>query len=748
MADAAAAAATPTSAAAIGSPFTETPSTAATEPAMALKKSLATQFGDSADTKLSAFDLTLTDASQNKSNVPQNFQAERGGSDTNIMSNNAFGAAVEAHNALLDRLQGVEGRVSGMGGDQANMLSALKELASSYQTKTKALEDQVSLQDQRLADIQKTISEGSEAHKATLEARLAAAEADLDKKSRAIDEALAPQVRAMRKDLEELVSKQADMVSRTLPKWQAELSTEIQKLSTDLSRLQDSSAGYDRDLEEKLSASYASSSKAHKDFDARLVAEADAFNTRWAAAEGRAASLAEDFAKTSARLDVADLALSERMEAQGKQLDTFLKEEIEATRTLLDAEMQGKLTGLEDALKQEAIERLRNTERMTRDVEGLGASIISSSESIGQKIEANETHLATGLEKLRVLVDTKAANTPMIEMNTRLTGAEEQMVSLEGKLTSADEKLDSTSHYLIEQLKTRSESLEKMAKEEANNVRDVVRAEEGAKIAKLEASLNKAQGERGELGGTLEKEIQTLRAALASSQEASAALIDRVEADVTTKLEPVTQAVSSLSEDFDQLTRLQEQCEGGLTKLSDEVSGVKRKAAPIDDTQRRLLEMEWYLSGAGTKPGAPPWATASLSGSGTASSNCLSCGRGAGPHNHSRCLSPHASEVSRTGLAASQEPRRNWGSNLRGGAGLGERESSPPRDVGWYQAHAAAGSHMQPQAPNSARPSSASYHRRSGDAPEASPPAGNAFSAVRMSAARAPGNRNAFPLSG
>ena len=47
----------------------------------------------------------------------------------------------------------------------------------------------------------------------------------------------------------DLISKQSEIVSRTLPQCQAELSAEIQKIATDLAKLRETTGSRDQDLE-------------------------------------------------------------------------------------------------------------------------------------------------------------------------------------------------------------------------------------------------------------------------------------------------------------------------------------------------------------------------------------------------------------------------------------------------------------------------------------------------------------------
>merc|ERR1719460_2689450 len=113
------------------------------------------------------------------------------------------------------------------------------------------------------------------------------------------------------------------------------------------------------------------------------------------------------------------------------------------------------------------------------------------------------------------------------------------------------------------------------------------------------------------------------------SKQANIAVTDEALQAVVTKIQPVKTAVENLSQDVDELTRMQEQVEGGIVKLEGQVTGMQQKSGPIDDAQRRLLELEWYLSSERTVPAA------------RAGNDCISCGRRSPP---TRSVSPGASQ--------------------------------------------------------------------------------------------------------
>lgn len=655
-----------------------------------------------------------------------NAQLPSGGPGLSPMVATAFTGAVEAHNALLERLRVIENTCSGLGENQYKMRDAVQELSHQHQMRTSSLEQRLNAQDARLGDLTKSLADGLEAQKNDMNLRLSMAEADFASKLRTMDEKLSPELQSLHKAIQDLAHEHSQLMSRHLPQFQAELGSKIQHIETDLAQHKSSTLSRERDIEEKLSASNATWSRSFKEIDDRLRSEVNVLGNRLTAAEGKGSTMAQDLAQTSARLDASDQAILGRLESKEKELQAFANAQVGSSQKLLRTEMTERLTGIEDALKQETFERMQNTKTTAKAIEGLGGELYSTRDDHSKRLEASHTHHLAKFEKLHEQVDIANENSPWTSelkaVSNRLQSSEDSLVSLQNSLRSSDDRLESTTQALLGQLQAQNVELEKKAKEEASGARAAVRADEGSRVTDLEASLKTAQDERNHIASTLGKEIQVLRDSLNSSQKASFAHADDAAAAVIAKLDPVKQAVSNLSQDIDEITRMQEQFEGGFNKLEDQVGGIQRKAAPIDDAQRRLLEMEWYLSA----ERQAPFAVVGNAVGNPVRNDCLSCGRRAAPGDRS---------ASPTRGGCSQ-----WSCHLRAGA-LSETTPAPlsANGVGWSQ-------RSSPQPPRSARPASASYHRHLGaDAPEAAA-VGSAVSAARYQRNPKPAAPSGHPL--
>jgi len=619
------------------------------------------------------------------------------------MTATAFAGAVDAHNALLERFQEVDGKVATNEKRQAFLLEQIQELSNKHENVTTALQERTSTHDGRLDDLHAQLTESQKAQEQML-TRFTDFTAEQERKVKELDQDITSKLGALDKTVQDLISKQSEIVTRTLPQWQAELSGQILSLATDLSQLRESNASRFNDFEERLVATNTAGEKACKDIDLRLTSEADGLKSWLTTVDERTSSLVKDLAQTSARLDRENKVLEERLESLGQDLRMFVKAEDDASQTQLRSDLLAKLQRLEDALKQETLERLQHMEQNARDHEGLKASGAAARAEIVKTQEAhreaNKQVLFEELQDIKHHMSEELA----AERRQREKAMQDQMATVQSSLTSSNERLSNTTTALLEKLQAQSDGFETKTKDEIRIALIALRGEEDAKVVQLEASLQKVENEFREHTERFQMELHTFQDTVAGSQHSNGAKAEEVAAAIVAKLEPVKQAVANLSQDVDELSRMQEQCEGGIVKLEDQVSGIQRKAAPIDDAQKRLLELEWYLSAERTTP------FATVRGG----SDCLSCGRRAAPE---RSLSPSASQ--------------RWNSSVRAG-GLGDRDQSPPAMVGWsWRAH------PQPQAPMSARPASASYYRRAGEAPEAlqpqvTPPAGTAFSAARF----------------
>lgn len=610
------------------------------------------------------------------------------------LTTDAFTGAVNAHNALLERFQTIEARFTSSEKEHKKADKNFQEMAAQFKKMSVDVQDHLLRHDQRIGENHRAIQAEQEVHKQMITDYRKASEEASEQRKRELDEVWGPKFESLQKTVEEFCRQQAEMATTTLPQWQADLSGKIQKVSTDLAQLRLSTDSREQELEALINANRAAHDKAQKELEERWATEIGEFapkqvsiKDRLIASDDRVSKLEEALAQTAARLGKADAALSEKLELSEKNMEVFVKAEVDGACALLrgsaasDMPLGEQLDGLESAFKQAEYERLRNTKDVEERLNGLESEIESSSSQASTKREALRTTMCQEIVDLRAKLELDLSS-QVNELASRLASAEENATSLSKSLMTTDDRLGSTSAELLRRLEAKGAELEEYARAQAGEVRDAVKNGEGAKVANLEASSEKAQKERQELQETLRKEVDELRSNLDATQKASSSQTEEAGAALTARLEKTDEVVKGLTRDLDQLSHLQEQSDGGLHNLKERVDGIQRQAPAVDDAQKRLLEMEWYLSAERTAPFA-------MAGEG-----CLSCGRRAPPHAAcQRSTSPSS---------------RTWSSQLGARAGgLGAYDVSPLQtSVGWSQSQ-----RPMPQEPQSARPSSARFRR-------------------------------------
>lgn len=536
------------------------------------------------------------------------------------------------------------------------------------------------------------------------------------------------------KSVEEMVFKQSELVVHTLAKWQAEIGGEIQKLFKEISGARAAAAASEKALEAKIVAGDAAQGKAGRELFQQLSREMNSLTTRLDGTDSRADSLKEALQKTSDRLDASDKALSAQMKQQRDELVAHMADEVAILKQTSLKDMSKHTQSVEDALKQAEFERLRATMNLEKEAKDLQASVAASCKEMVQRAEAGITKNGTVIEDLKAQMNSKASATQAKQISDHVASVHELAASLQKKLTSAEDRLDSSTTALLAKFQTQHDTFEERVKvvivggaagaagttgtaEDNKSLVDLVRQESADQIARLEESLTAAWKQNSEVADKLNKELGDLRTSLNAAQ---AGLVDQGEKAAATlgaRLEPVSQAVNEVKHDLQALGAAQLQTETGLQQMRESLGDISQNRGAIDEAQRRLLEMEWYLSAERSMPTA---------------GSCLSCGKRT-PAGRDRSCSPHGS------VSGSQRKPWNYGDSRNYGGNYSYRNDvfgdpmASPSVVGWSWS-------SQPHPPVSARPSSATY-RRGGDAPDtfvdsrgmqAGPPAGPAISAARF----------------
>jgi len=536
----------------------------------------------------------------------------------------------EAYNNLLDFLKEIEAAVIHIEKKQNWVTEQYQEMSAAMNFKNSTFEEKTN---ERLDKLTKDLE--AKASSQHLAERMSEEEKARESRITEIEKELKPRVQALDHSFQDLVEKNAELIKTTLPKWQAETHREVNDLAREFEKLRKDMASRDTEVEGKLSklVSHDFLDKVLKALDARLNSELESMKSMVSSCDNRARSLEKDLSAAAAKWKADDQVLSTHFTSEINHLKVSIAAQASAEKTL-----KASMQDLEYALKQETLDRQVHQKKMSKDIEDLKAALEThrqeQAKAVGSVKEAMMQHSSSGDSRLSAQISAMASKQEITDATARLARTEEQLSSLQKSITSSNERMSSTTTNLLEKFQVQQSIVEKVTKEheEAKSARGNIKEEQQQKINHLEDSMRKLQKQESERRGftdSIQKEIQVLRDAMEGSKQANIALTDEALQAVVTKIQPVKTAVENLSQDVDELTRMQEQVEGGIVKLEDQVTGMQQKSGPIDDAQRRLLELEWYLSAERTVPAA------------RAGNDCISCGRRSPP---TRSVSPGATQ--------------------------------------------------------------------------------------------------------
>merc|ERR1740121_3610051 len=135
-----------------------------------------------------------------------------------------------------------------------------------------------------------------------MEERLDSTKTEVQQAVRALDEALRPKFDGLERGIEDVVGLQKDIQAKTLPRWKADLGSEIQSLRTDLASLKEQTGARDNDLADVQAKAQAATMDAQASLESRLLAEISELKARLDKAEQAAEALASDHSATKSSL--------------------------------------------------------------------------------------------------------------------------------------------------------------------------------------------------------------------------------------------------------------------------------------------------------------------------------------------------------------------------------------------------------------------------------------------------------------
>ncbi|CAK0852026.1 unnamed protein product [Prorocentrum cordatum] len=205
---------------------------------------------------------------------------------------------VEKFNATAQKLCAAQADIQQVQQEQGRCVQQLQKMA--------AQNDELDAKQQKMiGELQKADKDMHESIRNLMEERLDATKSEVQKAVRKLDETLNPKFDGLERGIQDISGMQQEIQARTLPRWRADVGTEIQGLRNDLAQQQEASAARDDELAAALSKAQAAAKESQAGLEARLLAEIGDLKARLGRAEQAAEALRADHCNT--RGSLADL---------------------------------------------------------------------------------------------------------------------------------------------------------------------------------------------------------------------------------------------------------------------------------------------------------------------------------------------------------------------------------------------------------------------------------------------------------
>ena len=455
----------------------------------------------------------------------------------------ALAGVLESHNVLAQRLLDLQQSVDALKKNHEEAQSAAAEC------RTKDEERQVA-EAQRAEEVQQklqqlvALQEQQEEH--------GKGQAKLEEKLAGLEDSTASNVKAIQHSVDEISNHQAELKSRVLPQWEAELSVQIKKISQEVTSFQQGIDERMAQLEEGLKKQREELLEECGAIEPRLTPLMDAAKERLDAAEESLKRLAADLSELSSKSDKSHSDLEAELKASAEAAENFAKKQDETVMAEFTETFSGRLMNLEGALRQSEYERLSFSDRTNKELAALSQQL---------------TSLDTKAESL--VADSAGSLLEALESRNK-----DQQLKLEEAATSLQLGVDACQAHFAE-LATSSESqgvesqraqaeLQRKTEQEVQGVQDAVqsikaeversvqgiRAEEGERLRGLEQELREEFRQRQELAKRLEREQQDRQAELEICTRAAEKRAADVELVANARFEAVRSALDDLVVEF------------------------------------------------------------------------------------------------------------------------------------------------------------------------------------------------------
>jgi chromosome segregation ATPase len=551
-----------------------------------------------------------------------------------------FASNIKAHNTLLENCFALSKEVQLVKDEQARLVASSRATEVERNELISSLQQKIEQHDRFRKEDREKYDADVLALQTSVDDRLQKHIEDTGKSLRQMDETLTPQFKALEKTMDGLVQKQSEIVTDTLPKWRAEMSCEVQKLTTDLSRLQEATSANLEALQKKLKAEHDARELAASNRIDWISNELNEIKSKIFQAEFQIASTETTLQQMSSELKTKDDELATKIENQGDKFTALLTTTVANAKEEVSKNFASRIQGLEDAFKQVDFERLQAQERLHQEIVAKVKELSTTSERSFQDAEAARTKMKAELEAFRTELNTKAAAVQVDQNCSHLQQLEEKANSLQNNVRSLDDRLTSATETLQLDLQNQRTYFEDKAKRLESSI-ESVRSDHGRDIVTLNAGQSQSCEDHKRLADSMKKEFEDVRSKLSEAQIAIDAQ-EKQTSSIFQRMDPLSEVVREVVEGLQICNKTQENIDDAMRQMKMNIENMSHKMGPLADAQRRLSELEWYVE-----------KTMSFAGS---TGSCLSCGRGGVSIPSGRSTSPfgrsHETRFNETLLAS------------------------------------------------------------------------------------------------
>eukprot|EP00435_Cladocopium_sp_Y103_P058714 s141_g20.t1 len=314
-------------------------------------------------------------------------------------------------------------------------------------------------------------------------------------------------MQALQHSIDEISNHQAELKSRVLPSWEAELSKQIKSLGQDIVTFQESAEGRMGQVE--------AASKELKEeclqVEQRLTPLLQTAKQRIDAQEEELKLVAGDMAERNSdsqkSLEMLSAELKEQLAASVESLEAFAVKQDEVVMSAFKESFNSRLGNMESALKWSDYERLIFSERTSKELvelrEQLKAVEVQTEKQSGEVLELRKD---TCPDIQNIKGDFAGLREVTNKLEEALNGCQARAAQMDHNAREATAELGARQDELKQRLVAEIERLEPIPQAEAKQVLSAIRNDEGERLKRLEADFQHERGERLELAQRLEKE--------------------------------------------------------------------------------------------------------------------------------------------------------------------------------------------------------------------------------------------------